>query len=192
MSITADHLREAFRQRAVGAIERMARDAPAEALFAALAAATDVGMVARAVSDQAASEALRHMDPLAGAIARGAEVKARLADQAGGLLSAEAVGRMLGISRAAVDKRRATGKLLAVRLRSDWHYPIAQFRDGEVLAGIAEVLAGMTEASGWSILAFLLAEDEALGGRTPLAVLQAGDVAAMRRLMAAREADAFA
>jgi hypothetical protein len=192
MSALPDPLRDAFRQRALGAIERMAREAPAEALAAALAASTDIGTLARAASDQAASEALRHLDPLAGAIARGAEVKARLAEQAGGLLSAEAVGRLLGISRAGVDKRRATGKLLAARVRSDWHYPALQFHEGEVLPGIADVLSGMADASGWSILGFLLSKDEALGGRSPLAALRAGDLDSVRRLLAAREADAFA
>lgn len=187
---TPDPLREAFRRRAIGAVERMAREAAPEALVAALAAATDTGTLARATADQAASEALRRLDPLAGAIARGAEAKARLAEQAGGLLSAEAVGRMLGITRAAVDKRRATGKLLAVRVRSDWHYPACQFRDGEALPGIPGILAGLDEATGWSVLAFLLAEDDALGGRTPLALLRDNGIEAIRRLLAAREADA--
>jgi hypothetical protein len=192
MTTATDPLREAFRRRALGAVERMARESPPEALVTALAAATDVGTLARATADQAASEASRRLDPLAGAIARGAEIKAHLAEQAGGLLSAEAVGRMLGITRAAVDKRRATGKALAVRVRSDWHYPACQFRDGEVIAGVPEVLASMGDATGWSVLAFLLAEEDALGGRTPLAALCAGDLTAVRRIFAAREVDAFA
>jgi hypothetical protein len=186
-----DPLREAFRRRAMGAVERMAREAPSEALVAALAASTDTGTLARATADQAVSEALRRLDPLAGAIARGAEVKARLAEQAGGLLSAETVGQLLGITRAAVDKRRATGKLLAVRVRSDWHYPACQFRDGEVLPGISDILARMDEATGWSVLAFLLAEDDGLDLRTPLAVLRDGRIDVIRRLLAAREADAY-
>lgn len=187
----ADPIREAFRRRAMGAVDRMAREAPAETLAEFLAAATDTGTLARATADQAASEALHQLEPLAGAIARSAEVRARLVKAAGGLLSADDVGTLLGITRAAVDKRRAAGKLLALRIRSDWAYPAAQFRDGEALEGIADVLAGMTEASPWSILDFLLAPDDALGGRTPLAALRAGDLAAVQRLLAAREADAF-
>jgi hypothetical protein len=187
-----DPLREAFRRRAIGAVERMAREAAPEALLVAMAAATDTGTLARATADEAVAETLHRLDPLAAAIARGAEVKARLAEQAGGLLPADAVGQMLGITRAGVDKRRAARKLLAVRVRSDWHYPACQFRDGEVLPGIPETLAGLDDGTGWSALAFLLAEDEALGGRTPLAALRAGDLATIRRLLAARAADAHA
>ena len=186
-----DPLREAFRRRAVGAVERMAREASPEALAEALAAPSDTGTVARALAEQAATEALKHLEPLAGAIARGAESRARLTRAAEGMHSAEAAGRLLGISRQAVDKRRAAGKLLAVRVRGDWHYPAAQFDNNEVLPGIEAVIAGMPEASPWSVLDFLLAPDEALGGRSPLAALRAGDLAPVRRLLAAREAEAF-
>jgi hypothetical protein len=192
MTMAADPLREAFRRRALGAVERMAREASSETLAEALAAPTDTGTLARAAADQAASEALRRLDPLAGAIARGAEARTRLAEAAGGLLPAEAVGRLLGISRAAVDKRRNAGKLLALRIRGDWAYPAIQFGDGEVLEGIPEVLAGMADASPWSVLDFLLAPDEALDGRSPLAALRTGEFPAVRRLLAARAADAFA
>ena len=112
-------LREAFRRRALGAVERMAREASPEALSDALAAPSDTGTLARALAEQAAGDALRHLEPLAGAIARGAETRARLAEAAGGMLSADAAGRALGISRQAVDKRRAAGRLLAVRIRGD-------------------------------------------------------------------------
>ena len=187
-----DPLREAFRRRAVGAVERMAREATPDALAEFLAAPSDTGTVARALAEQAATDALRHLEPLAGAIARGAEVRSRLTKAAGGMLSADAVGKALGISRQAVDKRRAAGRLLAMRIRGDWHYPAAQFHDGETLPGLDEVIAGMRESSPWSVLDFLLAPDDALDGRSPLAALRAGDVAAVRRLLAADEADAFA
>jgi hypothetical protein len=176
----------------MGAVERMAREASQEALVAAMAAATDTGTLARAAADQAAAEVLQRLDPLTAAIARGAEVKGQLAEAAGGLLSAEAVGKLLDISRAAVDKRRAAGKLLALRVRGDWAYPAIQFRDGEVLDGIPEVLAGMRETTGWSVLSFLLAEHDALGARTPIAALRAGDLPAVMRLLAAHDVDAFA
>jgi hypothetical protein len=191
MTVIQDPLREAFRRRALGAVERMAREAPSEALVAALAATTDTGTLARATADQAASDALRRFEPLAGAIARGAEVRTRLAETAGGLLSAAQVANLLGITRAAVDKRRTVSRLLALRIRGDWAYPAAQFQDGEVLVGIQDVLASMADASHWSILDFLLAPDDALGGRTPIAALRAGEVDLVRRLLSAREIDAF-
>lgn len=187
-----DPLREVFRRRALGAVQRMAREASPEVLEAALAASTDVGTLARVMADQAASDTLRQLDPLTAAITRGAEIRARLAEQAGGLLSAEQVAALLGITRAAVDKRRSVGKALAVRVRGDWHYPAAQFRDGEVLPGIPEIVAHRTDTSGWAVLSFLLAEEGALGGRTPLAALRAGALEPVLRLVRGGEVDAYA
>ena len=90
-----------------------------------------------------------------------------------------------------MDKRRAAGRLLALRIRSDWHYPACQFRDAKTLPGIPETLAAMADASGWSVLSFLLAPDDALAGRTPLNLLRDGDMPPLRRLLTARTADAF-
>jgi hypothetical protein len=192
MTTPTDPLREAFRRRAMGAVDRMVREAPAETLVAAMAASTDTGTLARATADQAATEALQRLEPLAGAIARGAEVRARLVDAAGGLLSAEKAGTLLGITRAAVDKRRAAGRLLALRVRGDWAYPAAQFRDGEVLDGIPEVVASMADASPWSILDFLMAPDDVLEGQAPIVALRGSGLSAVQRLLASRQADVFA
>jgi hypothetical protein len=186
-----DPLREAFRMRALGAVERMAREAAPEALMAALAAPTDTGTLARATADQAVSEAIQRLEPLAGAIARAADAKARLVERAHGLLSAEAVAKLVGLSRQGVDKRRAQGKLLAVRIRGDWAYPAAQFAEGEVVDGIPEVVAGMTDTTPWAVLSFLLAESDALGDVAPLAALRAGRQDEVLQLVAAREVDAY-
>lgn len=134
---------------------------------------------------------LHRLAPLAAAIARGAEARTRLAERAGGLLSVGQVAALLGITRAAVDKRRSVGKALAVRIRGDWHYPAAQFRDGEVIEGIADILAALPDTGGWAALDLLLADSEALNGRSPLACLRAGDIAPVLRLLRAREADAY-
>ncbi len=192
MPAIADPVRESFRRRAIGAVERIAREAAYENIWEALSASTDIGTLARAISDDAASDAVRRLEPLAGAIARGAEVQARLVEAAGGLLSAESVGTLLGIGRAAVDKRRASHRILAVRLRGDWNYPSIQFQDGEVLDFIPDIIGRMADTSPWSTMDFLLSPDDALDGRTPLAALHAGDIATVRRLIAAHEADVFA
>ncbi|MBP0447766.1 hypothetical protein J8J14_23750 [Roseomonas sp. SSH11] len=131
------------------------------------------------------------LEPLAGAIARGAEAQARLIEAAGGLLSLEGVATLIGIALTKVDAQRAAGRLLALQIRDDWTYPAAQFRDGEVLDGIPEVIASMADASAWSILDFLLAPDDALGGQAPIAALRVSGFGAVQRLLASRQADAF-
>ena len=68
------------------------------------------------------------------------------------MLSATEVGTLLGISRQAVDKRRAGGKLLAVRSGGDWRYPEFQFAGGAVLADFEVLLAAHEGQDPWAIL----------------------------------------
>jgi hypothetical protein len=188
-------MRDAFRQRAAHAIDQIAKSASIEVLADALAAATDFGAVARALRDPAAFPAAVPLDPLADALARGVAEREHLAAKAQGLLSAEAAGRILGgITRQAVDKRRRAGQLLGVKIANDWRYPAAQFGPaGEVVPGLADVLQALADVSPWAILDFLLAEDDALGGLSPLGALQQGGVPADEALRIARaqKADVF-
>ena len=70
-------------------------------------------------------------------------------------------------------------------------YPAVQFVDGEIIPGIPDVLAGMRDAAPWSILSFLLTEDGALDGWSPLAALQAGKRDEVLQIAAVRELDPF-
>lgn len=124
-------------------------------------------------------------DPLAAARARGAGLRRTLLDEQGPTLSAEEAGERLGISRQAVDKRRLTGRLVAVELGArGYRYPAWQFHDGDVLPGLPEVLAALGPRDAWSLLAFFGTPNEACGGASPRAVLEAGEVG--RVLRAAR------
>jgi len=188
-------MREAFRRRAGQAIDQIAKSASVEVLAEALAASTDFGAVARALRDPAAFPAAVPLDPLADALARGVVERERLAAMAHGLLSAEEAGRILGgITRQAVDKRRRAGQLLAVRVANDWRYPAAQFgATGEVAERLADVLHALAELSPWAVLDFLLTNDDALGGLSPLAALRRGGRRADEALRIARaqKADVF-
>jgi hypothetical protein len=174
----------------------MARSASLDDLTKALSAPTDFGAVALALGNGAMPAAAIDLDPLADAVARGVSARDRLVAAAGGLLSATEVGTALRISRQAVDKRRRTGQILALRVASDWRYPAGQIgADGETPAALPAVLA-QAAALGmgpWSVLDFLVAPDLALGGRSPLACLHAGgDLAVdVKRLLDAARTDAF-
>lgn len=188
---SGEALREAVLRRATGAFARVVRDTSPEVLVDALSTATDLGTVARILVEGATSEAAQRMEPFAAAVARGAEVQAQLVDAAGGLLGSADVARLLGITRQAVDKRRAAGRLLAMRTRGDWGYPAAQFRNGAVPEGLAEVISGMAEDGAWVTLDFLLSPHGPLDGATPLERVHAGDMSAVRRLVAQRAGDGF-
>jgi hypothetical protein len=60
------------------------------------------------------------------------------------------------------------------------------------LPGIAEVVRGLADQGAWATLDFLLAQDSALGGRSPLEALLQGDLGAVERLVRANTGDGFA
>ncbi|MBL0406256.1 DNA-binding protein [Microvirga aerilata] len=188
-----DSVQAAFLRRALSALERIAGSVPAKTLTDALAAPTDVGSLAQLLSrSEVVGSAVTALDPLAPALARNVEHRQTLMSLAGGVLSADAAGRILGITRQAVDKRRRVGTLLAVREASDWRYPACQFADGEVVPGLPDVVRGLSSASPWVALDFLLAPDTVLAGRTPLEALKAGDRDAVLRLVRGAQGDGFA
>jgi len=190
-----DLLRAAFHRRAVEAIDRLTHTASPEVLADALSAPTGAGAVARLLVDAATLGAAGALEPLADAIARGAEARTDLVQRSGGLLTAAQMGAVLGgISRQAVDKRRRAGQLLGVRVGADWRYPaVLADRDGSVPDGLATVVQAMRDSGPWATLDFLLTPDRALGGMTPLTALQRGGAAAatVHRLVAAAHSDAY-
>lgn len=188
-----DSVQAAFLRRAMSALERIAGSVSTKTLTDALAASTDVGSLAQLLSrSDIIGSAITDLDPLAPLLARNVEHRMALLKRAGGVLSAEEAGRVLGITRQAVDKRRRGNALLAVREGSDWRYPACQFDQGEVVPGLADVLRGFAEAGPWVTLDFLLAPDTAITDRTPLQALRDGDFAAVDRLVRAERADGFA
>lgn len=125
------------------------------------------------------------MEPLAPLVARNAQHREGLLEQAGGIFSAAEVAQLLAISRQAVDKRRAKGALLALKQGSDWRYPRCQFVDADTIPGLAEVVRGMAASGPWVTLDFLLAPDTALGGLSPFEALSKNRLADVLRLVRA-------
>ncbi|ANT55001.1 helix-turn-helix domain-containing protein [Mesorhizobium amorphae] len=191
--IRSDSLQAVFLRRATSALERMAANASPKVLSDALSAPTDTGSLARLLSQSdIIGSAVMELDPLVPALARNVEHRKFLIERAGGTLSAEDAGRLLGISRQAVDKRRRAGSLLAVREGSDWRYPGCQFDETDVVGGIAEVVRAYASAGPWMALDFLLGPDSVLAGRTPLAALRAGDRDSVLRILRSEATDGFA
>ncbi|HSU13461.1 hypothetical protein [Longimicrobium sp.] len=173
-------LRSIFRRRTEALIERLADQASDETIAAALEAPSDVGGLARLLSDMAPlGIELQSVDPLAEAIARGAEAKQELLRDAGGGWSSTRVAAHLKMTRQGVDKRRRAGKLLALQSgHGDYLYPVCQFTDDGVIAGIDRFLAACPPSGGWTRLDVLLTPAEEIGGISPLDALRRGDAEA--------------
>jgi hypothetical protein len=190
-----DLLRDAFRRRAIDAVDRATQKAAPYELAEALSAPTGIGAAIRLLGDAAVQEAVAELEPLAAAFARGATAKRELVHKAGGFLSAEQMGVALGgISRQAVDKRRRAGQLLAMQVAGDWRYPAVQVdADGRVPPGLPQVLKSLAESGPWGTLDFLLSPDSVLDGLTPLEALRRGGIHAERvvRMLRAIETDAY-
>lgn len=120
---------------------------------------------------------LENSDPLAAARLKGVIIKRNLLYEDGQPLKSEDVASLLNVTRQAVDKRRKKGQLLGVSLgRRGYLYPIWQFLDGKVLAGLERVLAQLSEYDPWTQLMFFKTGDLRLDGATPLEQLKAGEI----------------
>jgi hypothetical protein len=194
--LSTDPVRAAFQRRSMDALSRISTQASTESLADALAATTDVGTLARILSDaDVVGAAVAALEPLAPLIARNAEHRLELLDEAGGTLSAEQVGDLLGITRQAVDKRRRAHALLAFRRGGDWRYPRCQFDEEahDVLEGMSKVVQALAEAGPWVTLDFLLAPDDALDGESPREAMRAGGWSEdLERLLRIESGDGFA
>ena len=117
-----------------------------------------------------------------------------LLEAAGGTLNAPEVA-LLSVSRQAVDKRRRSHGLLALRQGGDWRYPRCQFNEAEhdVIADLPRFLKEAKISSPWVVLDLLLAPDDALDGKTPLEVLHTeGWTDALARILRIEHGDGFA
>jgi hypothetical protein len=184
--------RASFLKRTISAVQRMSAEMTDEMLLAALAAPSDLGTLARAIGDSRLVDPAMKIDPLAPAIARSLEHRKILLGLAGPMMSSTQVADLLGLSRQAVDKRRAASRLLALRMGSDWQYPAFQFEDGSVLPDLDRVIASQAGADPWVVLDILLAQDSALGGRSLLDALRQHDGQAVARALSQTQADGFA
>lgn len=181
MFLTAkgDSLRRAFQVRAMKAIHRMAERVSKTDLRKAVEQSTDLSVITTALQSPAAVEASE--DPLMAAKMRGAEMKRALLGKYK-TLGARKVAELLGISRQAVDKKRNTGALLAIKSGREYAYPSFQFKEGEILEGVQEVLKSLKVMGVWTKFNFLVSRDSGLGNRTPLQALQEGEIEKVKRL----------
>ena len=175
--MAAEPLRQAVEMR----LRRVIADALAradEAHFAAAAGAdTNLGAAMAILEPVARDEAVRRLEPLAGARLRGLAARGELIERAGGVLSADEVARLLGIGTDAVAKRRQADRLLALpRGDRGFDYPACQFGPHGVLPHLDRLLAGTRGLEPWVRLDLLTSPREELGGLSPLQAAAQGEV----------------
>jgi hypothetical protein len=165
----------AFYSRVLRAFRRVENDLPANLIDEATAAPTDYLVAVEALSSAPEAADLVTVDPFAAAKFRGLKRKQQMLEAAGGAMSSEQVAEVLGISRQAVDKRRAANQLLAlIQGRRGYSYPSFQFEDGKTVSGLEGVLWELKDLDPWMQMVFFTSPHERLGGKTPLEQLRKG------------------
>lgn len=163
----------AFYSRVLRAFRRLEDDLPATLIDEATAAPTDYLVAVEALSSAPETTQLIAEDPFIAAKFRGLKRKQQMLETAGGALTSEQAAEVLGISRQAVDKRRAANQLLALTQgRRGYSYPSFQFEDGKTITGLEEVLAELKDLDPWMQMVFFTSPNERLGGKTPLEKLR--------------------
>jgi len=84
----------------------------------------------------------------------------------------------MGASRSEIDALVASGTILAVKdAAGRRRFPAAQFDgDGRIVEGLADVQAALGFQSSWSVLNFLVNENDLLSNERPIDVLMRGDL----------------
>ncbi|HVW04458.1 MAG TPA: hypothetical protein VHB78_05585 [Vicinamibacterales bacterium] len=166
-------LAEALGARAARAVVQMTSGVDERAASEAVSASSDALVLLRLFERPEVIESLRASDPLAPARLRGVEARRKLIDLAGGLLSAEAAGDALGITRQAIEKRRRAGRLLSLSLgKRGYRYPTFQFVEGHTLPGLERVLDALRGRDPWTQVSFFVNRRSDLDGRSPVQLLQ--------------------
>jgi hypothetical protein len=167
----------AFYSRILRAFLRLEDDLSASFIDEVTAAPTDFLVALEALTSSSESSQLVAEDPFVAAKLRGLKRKKGMLEAAGGTLTSEQVADVLGISRQAVDKRRASYQLLALTQgKRGYSYPSFQFEDGKTLPGLEDVLAELKALDPWMQMVFFTSPHERLGGTSPLERLRKGGV----------------
>jgi hypothetical protein len=143
---------------------------------------TNMGVLLR-IMEEVAALGLEAEDPLANARLRWIVHRRRLAHAEGRPLPTREVEALLGISRQAVAKARADGRLVGLPSGSGQYvYPSWQFGESGVLPGLREVRRALRDGDDpWSFTAFMVSPNARLDDETPLAVLRRGELNDVRR-----------
>lgn len=115
-------------------------------------------------------------EQLSNARLRGLKRMAELRKAAEPVLETGEVCALLGMSRETIRKKVDRKQILALPKGGDRVFPAFQFKEGDVLPGMAEVLQALESDSPFLALSFLLSRNADLNGRTALDLLQRGDV----------------
>jgi hypothetical protein len=144
--------------------------------------ASDLAALLRLLESSSAVARLQEVDPLLDARLRWLRDRERLLQSEGQPLQARDVAKLLGVTRQAVSRARAEGRLLGLPIgRRTYLYPSWQFGPEGPLPGLRAAREALGDADPWTLTAFLVAPNSRLDSESPVAVLRRGDLTAVVR-----------
>jgi hypothetical protein len=165
----------AFYTRVLRAVRSFEDDLTNDRIDEATAAPTDHLVMLEALTSAPWVAELESDNPLVAAKLRGLRARQHMLEVSGGALTSQQVAEVLGITRQAVDKRRASNQLLALTQgKRGYGYPSFQFDEGKTLKGFEDVLGELKALDPWMQLNFFTSAHERLDGITPIKALQDG------------------
>lgn len=106
---------------------------------------------------------------------RGLARMAELRKRADPCLETGQVCDLLGVTRETIRKKVNRKQLLALPKGGDRVFPSFQFKDGNIVPGLGEVLAALETDSVFVALSFLLSKSPHFGNRAAIEALQSGN-----------------
>jgi len=100
-----------------------------------------------------------------------------MAAMEGGAISSAETGRLLGIAEAEVLRRWRSHRLVGWKEGKAAHFPVWQFKNGELLPGIEEVLQTFHSDDQWRVMGYFLGKRLSLHEQCPLGLLRSGETA---------------
>lgn len=119
--------------------------------------------------------ASRKIGPRRDGITDGEKHRRRLKLAEGGAISPHEAARLVGSTSGEVLSRWADGRLVAWQEGNTLWFPIWQFRDKEVLAGVEEVLRVYRSGDEWQVMRFFLKHLHDFDNRCPLDLIRSGE-----------------
>jgi hypothetical protein len=162
------------------AFSRAATIAGDDLIYKALERPTDIGAVVEFLRSTAPLlSAEQDIDPQLGNNVASLEAEDALVQRGGGLKDAKWVGKYLSINAKSVAAKARRNELLAISRGDRNLYPAFQFKNGQVVPGVRELLEALPLTNSWSRLSFLVTPDPGLDDRSPIEAFKTNPEAAI-------------
>lgn len=160
-----------FNARAMGAILKLSAEGN---LAIPASASSEFDVLLSLLQHSEVQKILPTQDPLGQAKIRGLLAQQKLLQAEGGCIDADEAGKLLGLSRQGVVKRRTSGKLIGLLIGGAYNYPVWQFDQGQTLRGLERVLQTLAVKDPWMQTTWMLGGNGRLEGQSPLDALRQG------------------